>query len=125
MRRARLIKNVRLQSVVELFTDVDAGSGQLEVEDLIAEFDWDPTEPPADLIMMRKLAYMPSYDVYSLRINLREQEIDIDDLSALQLSKSKMDELSEYMTDFTRPLIMQIYGDDQNSGDGTKAWYQP
>jgi hypothetical protein len=113
LRRARLIKNVRLQSVVELFSDADAGSGQLEVEDLIAEFEWDPTDPPDDLIMMRKLAYLPSYDVYSLRINLREQDINIDDLSSLQLSKAKNNELSEYMTDFTRPLIMQIYGDDE------------
>jgi len=129
LKRARLIKNVRLRSVVELFVDEDTGSGQLEVEDLINEFDWNPSEPPADLIMMRKLAMLPSYDVYSLRISLRQQGIDIEDNSALKLSKAKTDELSEYMTDFTRPLIMQIYGDGevevQNFSDVIKLFRDP
>jgi len=129
LHRARLIKNVRLNSVVELFVDEDAGSGQLEVEDLVAEFGWNPSDPPKDLIMLRKLAYLPSYDVYSLRINLRKHGIDIEDNDALKLSKSKNSQLTEYMTDFTRPLIMQIYGDGevdvQNFDDVIKLFRDP
>ncbi len=34
LNRARLIKNVRLNSVIELFTGKDTGSGQIEIEDL-------------------------------------------------------------------------------------------
>jgi len=99
--------------VIELFVDEDAGSGQLEVEDLIAEFGWDPAEPPNDLIMLRQLALLPSYDVYSLRINLRKYGIDIEDNEALKLSKAKNEQLSAYMTEFTRPLIVQIYGEGE------------
>jgi len=114
---------------VELFVDEDAGSGQLEVEDLINEFGWSPSEPPDDLIMMRKLAMLPSYDVYSLRISLRQQGVEVEDNTALKLSKAKTDELSEYMTDFTRPLIMQIYGDGevevQNFADVIKLFRDP
>lgn len=113
LRRARLIKNVRLKSVIELFVDEDAGSGQLEVEDLITEFEWDPAEPPSDLIMLRQLALLPSYDVYSLRINLRKHGIAIEDNEALKLSKAKSEQLSAYMTEFTRPLIVQIYGEGE------------
>ena len=129
LRRARLIKNVRLKSVVELFTDADAGSGQLEVEDLSKEFHWDVSDPPNDLIMMRKLALLPSYDVYSLRISLREMGVDIENLDNLKLSSSKNKELTSYMTDFTRPLINHIYGDDeidiQNFGDVVGLFRDP
>ena len=112
LRRARLIKNVRLDSVVELFQDVGSGSGQIDVEGLPTEFSWPEAPPHPDLLMLRNLARLPSYDVYSLRILLREQGIDVNDVEALKLSENKMRELTSYMTTFTRPLIMQIYGDD-------------
>jgi len=112
LRRARLIKNVRLESVVELFADSSSGSGQLEIEDLLNEFKWDVTKPPKDLLMIRKLGQLPSYDVYSLRIRLREMDINIEDSENLKLSESKKKELTSYMTEFTRPLISHIYGSD-------------
>ncbi len=113
--RARLIKNVRLESVIEFFADEDAGSGQMDIEGLGTEFDWpeDPVHP--DLILLRKLSLMPSYDVYSLRIQLREHGIAVNSLEALKLSQGKAEELSTYMTDFTRPLIVQVYGGDDVS----------
>jgi hypothetical protein len=112
LRRARLIKNVRLESVVELFKDTSSGSGQLEIEDLSNEFKWDTSDPPRDLLMIRKLGQLPSYDVYSLRINLREMAIDIENSDNLKLSKNKKKELTSYMTEFTRPLISHIYGNE-------------
>jgi len=112
---ARLIKNVRLQSVVELFDDKDTGSGQIDIEDLPLQFNWDMAEPPADMAIIRKVGMLPSYDVYSLRISLRELEIPVNDYDALKLSDAMSKELTAYMTDFTRPLIMQIYGDEDVS----------
>ena len=112
LRRARLIKNVRLDSVVELFKDTSSGSGQMEIDDLSNEFRWNTSAPPRDLIMIRKLGELPSYDVYSLRINLREMAIDIENSEDLKLSESKKKELTSYMTEFTRPLIAHIYGSE-------------
>ena len=112
LKRARLIKNVRLQSVIELFDDKDTGSGQIDIEDLPQQFGWDMSDPPADMTMMRKIGNLPSYDVYSLRISLRELDITVNDVDALRLSDSMNKELTAYMTDFTRPLIKEIYGDD-------------
>lgn len=112
LHRARLIKNVRLVSVVEIFEGTGTGSGQMEVEQLAAEFNWDPRKPPRDLLIMRKLSKLPSYDVYSLRVALREMDVEVNDQDYLKLSPSKNQELSAYMTDFTRPLIQQIYGGD-------------
>ncbi|MBC8339702.1 MAG: hypothetical protein ISR51_08290 [Rhodospirillales bacterium] len=112
LNRARLIKNVRLESVIELFTDKDTGSGQIGIEDLPQEFNWNMSDPPADMAILRKVGALPSYDVYSLRISLRDLEIPVNDHDALRLSDSMSKELTSYMTDFTRPLILQIYGGD-------------
>jgi hypothetical protein len=112
LNRARLIKNARLECVVEVFEDEGTGSGQLGVEDLVDEFSWPDTPPHPDLVLMRKLSLLPSFDVYSLRILLREHGIQVNDVSAFQLSDSKIQELSGYMTAFTHPLISEIFGDE-------------
>jgi hypothetical protein len=112
LNRAKLIKNVRLDSVIEMFTDEDTGSGQIDIEDLPQQFNWDMAEPPNDMAIMRKVGLLPSYDVYSLRISLREMGISVNDHDSLKLSDAMSKELTAYMTDFTRPLIAQIYGGD-------------
>ena len=128
LKRARLIKNARLNSVVEIFVDADAGSGQLDIDALIDEFGWDASNPPEDFLIIKNLSSLPSYDVYSLRISLRELGINVDPLDALTLSSEKIDELNGYMTDFTHPLIFQIYGNDdeiQNFQDVLKKFNAP
>lgn len=40
LRGARMIKNVRLVSVIEVFRDQDAGSGQIDIQDIPAEMGW-------------------------------------------------------------------------------------
>lgn len=114
LKHARLIKNARLISVIELFNDERSGSGQLNVEDLPKEFDWKDGSSHPDMAILRAVARLPSYDVFSLRITLRQLNIDIADASALQLSEQMNRDLAAYMTDFTRPLIVQIYGESDD-----------
>ncbi|MBO6519106.1 MAG: hypothetical protein JJ900_13825 [Rhodospirillales bacterium] len=114
LRRARMIKNAALNSVIELFQDASAGSGQLDVRDLPNEFDWDEGNNHPDMIILRKVAALPSYDVYSLRVALRQLGIAVNDNEALKLSPEMNAELTTYMTDFTRPLIVQIYGKEDD-----------
>ena len=111
LRRARLIKNAQLNSVVEMFDDITTGSGQLDTSQLRHQFGWpeNPTHP--DLTLLRKLALLPSFDVYSLRILFRDNAIPITTSDVFQLSQSKVTELSSYMMSFTRPLIKEIYQD--------------
>lgn len=113
LRRARMIKNVRLRSVIEVFEEKQTGSGQMEIADIGKEFGWPKDKPVPDRDILQTLGALHSYDVYSLRISLREHNIPVNDIEALKLSPAKNAELTEYMTDFTRPLILQIYG----SGD--------
>lgn len=109
LRRARMIKNVRLVSVIEIFRDQDSGSGQIDVQDIPAEMRWPEDSIHPDFELLRNLARLPSYDVYSLRIMLRSLGIDVNEQDDLCLSESKVSELSSYMTQFTRPLIAEIF----------------
>lgn len=115
LKRARLVKNSRLESVVEFFSDDSAGRGHVEIEGMNAIFGWPVAPAHPDLILLRKLARLPSFDVYSLRILLRERGIPVSNVDALKLSASMRAELTSYMSAFTRPLIAQIFGDDDVS----------
>jgi len=108
---ARIIKNARLESVVEVFTGQRTGSGQFSIRDLPKEFDLVGGPDHSDMKILRKLETLQSYDVYSLRLTLRELEVDLRDIYSLRLSDEKSKELTSYMTGFTRPLIKEIYGD--------------
>jgi len=110
LKHARLIRNVRLESVVELFDDTMSGSGQMDISALDSTFGWSPNEPHPDRTILRKMAALPSFDVYSLRILLREAGITVNFIDALTLSPMKQRELTKYMIKFTRPLIREIYG---------------
>lgn len=112
IRTARLIKNSQLKSIVEVFRDEQTGSGQVDVESLPAICGWPPGELHPDHVILRQLALLPSYDVYSLRISLRQLHIEVNEHASLRLSPDKAEELSRYMIMFTRPLTRIIYGDD-------------
>ncbi len=112
LKRARMVKNQALEGAVELFASSDAGSGQISVADLHREFSWKQGQGHPDVRMLRKLASLHSYDVYSLRITLRDLEIDVENQADLKLSQSMNAQLAKYMASFTRPLLRQIYGND-------------
>ena len=112
LRTARLVKNAHLQSAVEIFRDVQSGSGQVDVESLPQMMGWTSGRVHPDLSVLRRLALLPSYDVYSLRISLRAHRIPVNDYASLQLSPDKMRELTHYMMRFTRPLLQMVYADD-------------
>lgn len=112
LQSAKLIKNVRLKSVIEIFSDDQTGSGQIDIETLPRMFEWPDMQLHPDHAILRRLALLPSYDVYSLRISLREHGIPVNDYSALKLSPDKAAELTKYMILFTRPLMQMIYADE-------------
>jgi hypothetical protein len=112
LQQARLIKNVRLQTVIEMFNDASAGSGQIAPRDIIVYFESFKEEVERDLVKIEKIAQASSFDVYTLRLELRRLNININDHEALTLSDRKKAELTKYMTVFTRPLIEHVYGSE-------------
>ena len=114
LQRARMIKNSRLESVVELFEGEEIGSGQIRGDELGMVFQGIAS---SDSAILGKLAKLHSYDVYSLRITLREAGVSINNHDDLKLSERKQKELNALIKHFTRQLILLIYGDDDTTQD--------
>ena len=108
LKTTRMIKNSHLESVIELFEGKDIGSGQVGIDSLSKIFS---DIARSDFDMLKKLSALHSYDVYSLRILLRQEGIEVED-GELKLSPAKQGELAAFMRRFTRPLIVQVYGDN-------------
>jgi len=114
LRRARLVKNSHLDSAVEIFNAPGCGSGQFGVPEISKILGLQRVPPDPDVDLLQKVAVLPSYDVYSLRILLRAASIPIIDNSVLNLSAEKIASLSSYMARFTRPLVVEVFGEDTN-----------
>jgi hypothetical protein len=119
LRRARLVKNTRLDAAVEIFNAPGCGSGQFDVPEISKLLNLQRTPPDPDIDLLQRVAVLPSYDVYSLRILLRAGGVSIADRAALNLSPAKIESLSAYMTTFTRPLVEEIFGAGTNVADFT------
>ena len=94
LKRARLVKNAQMEGMIELFSSDRGGSGQIAPKHLDRVFQFDETNF-RDQVIVTKLADLPSYDVYSLRISLRELGIDVDEEKSLRISHDKYMELGE------------------------------
>lgn len=116
-RRARLVKNSRLESVVEFFSGNGTGRGQMDVRGAAKFLNLERVPPHPDVALLETVGELPSFDVYSLRILLRAKDIAIADGSALTLSPAKMASLSSYMATFTRPLVAEIFGDSKGASE--------
>lgn len=110
LQKARIVKNARLEGMIELFSGQGIGSGQIHPNELDKAFDFSGKNR-SDLSVVRSLSRLPSYDVYSLRIELRNLGINVEEHAHLRLSASMTAMLSDYMHVFTKPLIGAVYGD--------------
>jgi hypothetical protein len=111
MRKARLVKNVRLETRIELFREKGMGSGQIAVEEVADFFTDEEGGLKDDILLLRRLSQLPAFDPYTLRIGLRQAGVDVLNLDAFQLSDAKKRELMPLMQNITRPLMQHLYGD--------------
>lgn len=128
LRKSAMIKNARLDSVIELFSDSSAGSGQIE-PNAVTDFYQDTPDLRADIGVLGAVGNLQSFDVYSLRIELRNMNIGFEDFDCLKLSPKKQTELNAFMRTFTRPLIARVYGSENQEvtdvGEIIKMLAQP
>lgn len=110
LQKARLIKNTRLEGVVELFHGAETGSGQIRPDDLPKTFEFGDHNRQ-DLVLVEALSRLPSYDVFSLRGELRKLKLEVDENEHLRLSDQTKDRISGYMSQFIKPLVLFVYGD--------------
>ena len=114
--QSRMIKNVQFESMIEVFQDDDAGSGHIDPARLGTMFGWPKGQKHPDGVLIAKLCLLQSFDVYSLRMSLRNLGIEVDENTHLRLSDSKRRELNRYMRVFTRPLIDIVYSNSEEIG---------
>jgi hypothetical protein len=106
LRSARLIKNARLETTVEIHSDPLSGSLRIAPE-AVSEF----TETtPRDQDIINSLAGLHSFDVYSLRSNLKRLGIEVSDAETLELSDDMKEGLSIYSLELIRPLVERLFG---------------
>jgi hypothetical protein len=110
LRRANLVKNARLEAVVELYKGKGIGSGQITIQSLDSAFPSDKLNLEIDRPLMEKLVGLPSFDIYTLRAALRSLKIPVENVEGLTLSPRKRAQLNEYMRGFTKPLLERVYG---------------
>ncbi len=111
LKKAKMIKNARLESVVELFGDAETGSGQVRPEDIPDFFEHADTNLERDVELLQAVGGLQSFDVFSLRTELRRIDVGLEDYGVLALSVAKRGELLAFMSKFTRPLLARVYGD--------------
>jgi len=109
LKQTKMVKNNHLESVIELFNDRETGKGHIHPDDLRQVFS---SISSADLDVIHTLATLQSYDVYSLRITLRQNGIEIENYDDLKLSEKKQLELKTYMQPFMEQLVLSLYGAD-------------
>ena len=115
--KARFIKNVRLETRVELFREKGGGSGQISIDEIPAFFGGGSESLDRDIALLKKLAKQPSFDPYSMRMGLRRAGVNVLDVAALQLSPAKKAELLPLMQKITRPLVAYLYGGKMTDAD--------
>jgi hypothetical protein len=117
LRRARLVKTVRLDVAIEMFSGngTGTGAGLLDIGNVEKQFNLPVSPQHPDVSLLHKLSGLASFDVYSLRILLREFNIPVADESGLKLSPERVKLLNSYMMTFTRPLVTAIFGESDSS----------
>ncbi len=118
LRSVRMIKDGRLQSAIELFAGDSGGSGLIYPAALRDTF---PKITDGDHGMITAVADLHSFDVYSLRISLRNIGIEVDTQRYLSLSDEKQQELRKYVRPFTEQLIKKVYGGHDDGADTTNV----
>ena len=108
--RLRLIKNVRLETRIELFRGSGTGSGQFGIDELPNYVNRDEDLIKHDIPLLKEAAKLPAFDCYSLRRAVRSSGIDVETSDVLSLSDEKKRELAGHMRNLTRPLVRHVFG---------------
>ncbi len=117
LKRARLFKNPKLDSVVEMFATEGGGSAQVDCNKVFKLFTWPEGFKHPDQQLLVKLGALPSYDVLSLRVALRRLGIKLDNPEALKFPDAKIAGLKPYRNRTIAPMMQFINSDKKSDVD--------
>lgn len=110
LKKVRLIKNVRMETRIELYREAGMGSGQVAIDELPDFMTATDDLLHHDVPMLKSVGEMKSFDPYSLRRGLRAAGIEVDNVEAFTLSDPKKRELQPHMRNLTQPLLQHVFG---------------
>jgi hypothetical protein len=116
LKSAKLFKNARLETVLELYNDPVSGSLQIPADENLSEaLGMGDSEAVAhDTRVIQQLSQLHSFDIFSMRTSLQRIGLDLElDDDVFQLSDEMKTALQKYANAFTAPLIRKIYGLEQ------------
>lgn len=117
LRNAWMVKNCRFENVLELFRDDSAGSGQIELGQAQRVFGLSSPADP-DLLLLRSVALLPAFDVFSLRLLLREMDVSLEHMEIFALSPQKTHIWDRQVSKLTLPLLEYVFGQGQGENVG-------
>ena len=110
--RSRMVKNARFESVIELYRDKKAGSGQHYVDTVATMLGIGLGDGP-DIGLLRNVALLPTFDMFSVRLLMRDMGVPLAANESLPPDIGRAVEMQ--MRKFTIPLLRYVY--DGNSHD--------
>ncbi len=120
---ARMLKTARLDSVVEMTHEDGRESGPIAIDTIPAFLGSRNAALEKDLRLLESVGRLPSFDVYSLRMELRGLGIATPP-GQLVLSARKREELAPYLRGFTAPLLARVFGGGTEAPDDLGALFR-
>ncbi len=111
LKNAKLIKNVHLNTVVELESTETGAIESVPFDEISAHLHTDE-EADSDIAVLSEFSILPSFDCYTLGSDLARLNVTILKNLNFQLSNAKIRELSSFMGRVTVPLVKFLYGDE-------------
>jgi hypothetical protein len=111
LRKSRMVKNARFESVVELYHDKKSGSGQHYVDTIATMLG---LGTGMDIGLLRNIALLPTFDTFSVRLLLRDIGLPFGEEESLPPDVSRAVELQ--MRKFTIPLLRYVYHGQTHEG---------
>ena len=106
LRKSQMVKNAKFESVVELYQDKKAGSGQYYV-DAVATMLGIGHADGLDLGILKNIALLPTFDIFSVRLLLRDMGITAE--TGQTLPREVGAAVEAQMRKFTIPLLRYVY----------------
>ncbi len=112
LRKSRMVKNARFESVIELYRDKKSGSGQYYVDTVATMLGLSQRDGP-DLGFLRNIALLPTFDIFSVRLLMRDigMPVAVNEGMPPDISRS----IDAQMRKFTIPLMRYVYGGESHT----------
>lgn len=110
LRNVKMVIDSRMNRLIQLYDDPHLGRSRCTIDEAPTRFGIGERNIQ-DFDILRTVATLPSFDIYTLRKNQTERAIHID-AAVLKLSDEMNEELQRFMLPLMQPLLISFLGND-------------